>query len=349
VRAKPVISLPPATLAKLTLVVCALQMGRAAAAAAEKGAAAVTVEKVEYRGWKNNLRISNGDAELIVTLDVGPRVISYKLAGGKNVFKEYDDQLGKSGETEWMIRGGHRLWAAPEDTTRTYALDNSAVAHRELGPGQVRLTPPPDSTYGIQKEIDLTLDPSGSGVKLVHRITNTAKGATVLAVWALSVMAPGGTEVIPLPPKRPHPGSPKNARTSDDFAPTLFLSVWPFTDLQDPRLHLGTKFVMLRQDSRRGPTKLGVAHRSGGVGYLNGGTLFVKRFDYKDGQPYPDRGVNFETFTNEDMLEIESLGPLTALEPGKAVEHVETWALFGNLGSATSEAEIDEKVAPKLK
>ena len=76
--------------------------------AAEKGQ--VTVEKVEYKGWKNNLRLSNGEAELILTLDVGPRVISYKLTDGKNVFVELADQLGKSGETEWVARGGHRLW-----------------------------------------------------------------------------------------------------------------------------------------------------------------------------------------------------------------------------------------------
>src|SRR6266446_5134180 len=80
----------------------------ASSPAAEKGQ--VTVEKVEYKGWKNNLRLSNGEAELILTLDVGPRVISYKLTNGKNVFVELADQLGKSGETEWIARGGHRLW-----------------------------------------------------------------------------------------------------------------------------------------------------------------------------------------------------------------------------------------------
>ena len=37
------------------------------------------MEVVEYRGWKNNLLLSNGDVELIATLDVGPRVIAYRL------------------------------------------------------------------------------------------------------------------------------------------------------------------------------------------------------------------------------------------------------------------------------
>jgi hypothetical protein len=307
------------------------------------------VERVEYRGWKNNLRISNGDAELIVTLDVGPRVLSYRLDGGKNVFKEYDAQMGGSGETEWMIRGGHRFWAGPEDTTRTYALDNGPVAYREVAAGTVRVTQPPDREFGVQKEIEITLAGSGSQVSLVHRLTNVGSTEAELAPWALSVMAPGGMEIIPLPPKRPHPGSPKNAKSAADFAPNQRLIVWPFTDLQDPRWHFGTKYITLRQDAARGPTKLGLAHQAGAVGYLNGGTLFVKRFGFQDGQPYPDGGVNFETFTNEDMLEMESLGPLVRLGPGKAVEHREAWELFGAVGPAGSEAEIDANVASKLK
>ena len=91
----------------------------------------VTVEEIEYKGWKHNLRISNGDAELIVTLDVGPRIISYKLKGGKNVFKEFEEQLGKSGEKDWQIRGGTRLWVGPEDVTRTYFPDNGPVKYSE--------------------------------------------------------------------------------------------------------------------------------------------------------------------------------------------------------------------------
>jgi hypothetical protein len=328
----------------------AAALGLAAAApGAEKGNAAVSVEKVEYKGWKNNLKVGNGDAELVVTLDVGPRVISYKLAGGDNVFKNYDDMLGKSGESEWMIRGGHRLWVAPEDPKRTYFPDNGPVAYKELGAGAVRFTPAPEAPYGLQKEIDLKLDPSGSKVTLTHRVTNVGTGPTGLAVWSLSVMAPGGVEVIPLPPHRPHPGDAKNAQGPADFAPALVMALWPYTDFSDPRWHLGSKFITLSQDAHKGPTKLGLAVRAGGVGYLNGGTLFVKRFEYRDGQTYPDGGVNYETFTNEDMLEMESLGPLTRLEPGRSVEHVETWELFGGVGAARDEAAVEQKVAPKLR
>jgi hypothetical protein len=312
-----------------------------------------TVETVAYQGWKNNLRLSNADAELVITLDVGPRVMSYKLNGGKNVFKEFPEQMGKSGEKTWVGRGGHRLWTAPEDLTRTYAPDNGPVKYQELpakeaGVVGVRVTQPPDAEYGVQKEMDISLSPGGR-VELVHRITNVGNQPTGLSVWCLSMMAPGGVEVIPLPPKKPHPGDPKNARSPADFAPDQHLALWPYFDFKDPRWKLGSKYITLHQDAKRGPTKIGLAHRLGWVGYLNGGTLFVKRFDYQPDQPYPDGGCNYETFTNQDMLEMESLGPLVRLAPGARAEHVEHWELHKDVPEFKDEQGIDKNVLPLLK
>ncbi len=306
------------------------------------------IETIAYRGWKNNLRIDNGSAELIVTLEVGPRVLSYRLSGGANVFKEYADQMGGSGESDWKIRGGHRQWTGPEDHTRTYAFDNGPVAHREVDKGLVRFTPAPETAYGLQKELDIRLATSGSRVTVVHRYTNISTSPIDLAPWGISVMAPGGIEVIPLPAKQPHPSSPKNARSAADYAANQLMAIWPYFDFQDPRWYFGSKFITLRQDPTLGPTKLGLAHKMGSVGYLNGGTLFVKWFEYRPGQIYPDDGVNLETFSNEDMLEIETLGPLIVLDPGHSVEHTERWGLFGGLGAVGNEAQIGATIAPRL-
>ena len=52
------------------------------------------IEKTEFGGWANCLRIANEHAELIVTLEVGPRIISYcHLPGGKNVLKTNAEEL----------------------------------------------------------------------------------------------------------------------------------------------------------------------------------------------------------------------------------------------------------------
>src|SRR5580658_10970113 len=115
------------------------------------------MEVIPYRGWPNNLCLSNGDVELIITLDVGPRVISYRLLDGFNVMKNYDSMMGGTGEKEWQIRGGHRFWLAPEDLTRTYFADNRPVKWTSIGDRAARITPPPEREYGVQKVMELRL------------------------------------------------------------------------------------------------------------------------------------------------------------------------------------------------
>jgi hypothetical protein len=312
--------------------------------AAEKG---VKVEKVEYGGWKNNLKISNDDAEMIVTLDVGPRVISYRLKGGKNVLKEYRDQLGKSGEKTWQIRGGHRLWVAPEDPQLTYTPDNGPVSHSiQEETGAVRVTGRPDA-FGVKKEMEIRLEPKGSGVTLIHRVSNCGDVERKLAPWALTVMAPGGTEIIPLPPKKPHPGGAKDAR-AEDYWPNQSLVMWPYFDFRDPRWYFGTKYITLNQ-TKRGPTKIGLLHREGWVHYLNDRTLFSKMVPFEDGKTYPDKGSNYQTFTNEDMLELETLGPLTKMAPGQTVEHNEYWNLIGGVSRLSDEASIEKNLPESVR
>lgn len=306
----------------------------------------VEVSRVPYSGWNNNLRLSNGTVELIMTLDVGPRIIRYGFIGKKNAFKEYADQMGKAGESEWMIRGGHRLWTAPEDTNRTYALDNSPIQHEITDKRTVRLLPAEDKPYGVRKEIEVALAPRGTRVTVTHRIRNTAQEPTRLAPWAITVMAPGGIEIIPLPDKRPHPGSPKNAKSPADFAPNQALALWSYFDFRDPRYTFGSRYILLKQDATRGPTKIGLALRLGWAAYWNDGLLFVKRFNYSEGRIYPDFGVNYETFTNEDMLEMETLGPLTNVKPGGVVQHVERWELFAGVPPPSDEAAIDRHIRP---
>ena len=312
----------------------------------------LTTDVIPYAGWARNLRVANADVELVVTLDVGPRVLRYAALGGRNQFGETADQLGKSGEPHWMPRGGHRLWTAPEDKTRTYAPDNAPVDHQVLTASssddgaRVRVVQRPDEPYGVQKEIEIRLAPSGSRVDLIHRIANVGTRPIELAPWALTVMPPGGTAIVPLPEKRPHPGGQPNT-VDADFWPNQSLALWSYLDLKDPRLMLGTRFITARQDPRATTLlKFGLSHEGGWLGYWREGDLFVKTIDYQRGRTYPDRGCNFELYTDPNILEVESLGPLATLPPGEKVEHREVWKLFTGVGPIGSEEQIAANVAP---
>jgi len=295
---------------------------------------------MDYRGWPNCCRLSNGLIDLIATTDVGPRIIRFGFVGEENEFKEYEETAGKVGGDEWRIYGGHRLWHAPEAKPRTYCPDNSPVGLEQHG-DLVRLIQPTEATTGIQKEIDIRLSAAEAHVEVTHRLRNTNLWAVNLAPWALSVMAPGGTAGIPLPPRRSH---------EESLLPANTMALWAYTDMSDPRWHWGEKYVLLRQDpTSQRPQKVGAMARDGWAAYARAGHLFVKRFSYVEDARYPDLGCSVEAFTNADMLELETLGPLVDLEPGAAVEHVERWHLFRDVEPPKDDADVDRDVLPLIK
>lgn len=295
---------------------------------------AVTKEDIEYGGWPNCIRLSNGAIELVATTDVGPRIIRFGFVNGQNLFKEYPDMLGKTGGDEWRIFGGHRLWHSPEQKPRTYAPDNVPVEAQWDGKA-LRLTPPLEAVNGIQKEMVILMDPDNPVVEIRHKLSNMGAWDIELAPWALTVMAQGGRAIYPHEPFVAH---------TDYLLPARPLVLWHYTDMADPRWTWGTKYIQLRQDPKaETPQKVGFLNKQGWAAYYLEGELFLKKYPVDPAATYPDHGCNTETFTNADMLEVESLGPLATLSAnGGAVEHTETWSLhkaeFGDKESSFESA-----------
>lgn len=298
----------------------------------------MNIDTVSYAGWQNNLRIANSEVELLVSLDVGPRILSYKAPGGANVLKNYDEQLGQAGEDAFMIRGGHRLWVAPEDEKLTYHWDNLPVTYEVASDGEVIIVSVQEEPIRIKKTLGIRLEASGTGVTIRHNVTNLGGEPLELATWGLTVMAPGGIQIIPQPPMGSHP---------EDLLPNRKMVLWPYTDLTDPRWVIGKKFFLLSQQADSTPTKLGLAHQVGWAAYLNGDDLFLKEVQYDPTAIYPDGGCNFETFTNSEMIEIETLGPLHLLAQGESASHEERWYLASGLSPVelTSEDAIEEWIS----
>jgi hypothetical protein len=297
------------------------------------------IERISYGGWKNNIRISNGNIEVVVTLDVGPRIIRLSSIGGQNIFNEFADQLGKSGENEWRIRGGHRFWHAPEGIPRTYVLDNFPVVCEELSDLAVRVIPPAEPENSIQKQINIVMDPKDAKVKVIHRMKNIGRWPIELAPWALSVMSPGGLAIMPLSKNKPHFERPN---------PAYSLTFWAYTDLTDSRLTFGRKYITIDHANAKTSSKWGMINENGWVAYSVRDMLFVKQFDWLPERTYPDNGCNFETYSDDQIMELETLGPMTKLQPDEALEHVENWRLFTKIPAISGEKDIESVVVPLL-
>jgi len=298
------------------------------------------MEKISYGGWPNCIKLSNGQIELIATTDVGPRIMRFGYIGGQNLLNEYKDQVGKTGGDEWRIYGGHRLWHAPEHIVRTYSLDNSPIKHEWDG-RTLTLIQDVEPETGIVKEIEVTLEEKSNCVRVLHRLINKNMWEVEAACWAMSVMAQGGRLILPQEPYRSHP---------EYLLPARPLVLWHYTDMKDPRWIWGKKYIQLRQvPDATTKQKVGLLNTLGWGAYYLNGELFVKHYPYVAGATYPDMGCNTETFTNDEMLEFETLGPLVKIPAdGGKIEHVEDWFLF-KVKVGEDESEIDKKVLPLVK
>ena len=300
----------------------------------------VIIEKHEWKGWPNCWRISNGTVELVITQDIGPRVMRYAFIGGQNLFKEFTEQLGKSGESNWCIRGGHRLWKGPEDRHATYALDNAAI-DIQTATNTITATQPVEAETGLQKQIQLQLAETGTAVIVKHTIWNRGLLPVEIAAWTPTVMAQSGLGVTGFPPRGTHP---------EDLEPTNPLIMWAFTDLTDPRWKFTKKYLTLQQDpANHSPQKLGHWNRHTFGAYFLNGDVFLKEYFPANGMRHPEFGASFEIFTNQDFLELETMGPFVQLAKDEALTHIEHWSLHkATLASVTDQA-LDAALLPLLK
>jgi hypothetical protein len=297
----------------------------------------VKVTEVSYMGWSHCISISDGRVELIVTADVGPRIIHFGFKGRENHMKLFEDTAGQTGGDAWCSYGGHRLWHSPEETPRTYDEDNSAIEWKKI-PGGIWTRSKMDAWTQVEKEIEIVLDAETGDVQITHRLTNRNAWEISLSVWAITVMAPGGIEIVPQIVEGP------------TLLPNRSLALWTYSKMNDPRVTWGGRFILLAQDpASQGPFKIGLPVDAGWAAYANHGQLFVKRFEYDDEAEYPDFGMcSYESYTNAEMLEMESLSPMWDLEPGDSAEHVEVWSLFDGVARPKTEEDVERDILPLI-
>jgi hypothetical protein len=117
------------------------------------------------------------------------------------------------------------------------------------------------------------------------------------------------------------------------------------------KIELGFDRVLrsaLRQDPDAAePQKIGLFRPTSWVAYRLGSDLFFKWSAADPAGAYPDFGCSLEIFTNRFMMELETLGPITKVEPNQTVEHIEHWMLLRDVAlSDLSDSSIGQALEP---
>ena len=297
----------------------------------------VVLKRTTVESHKSCVELTSGKFTLAVTTKVGPRIIGGFVNKSKNIFRVMPSEDLPGCTTGFKLYGGHRLWHAPEAMPRTYAPDNEPVTVSETVDG-IEFSSGIEALTGLEKNI--SIDALGNErFRVTHRLINRNQWQIQIAPWALSVMAQGGMAVIPQ----------QHSKKADPFAVDRSLNIWPYTDLRDPRLTIGSDYIFLRQDPKiKRACKIGFNAEEGWVAYVNAGVALVKYFEHFVDAAYPDNGCSVESYSCADFCEIETVAPLYDLEPGETAEHVELWQGLYGLPAITTEEDVREHLGPAV-
>ena len=286
----------------------------------------IKTELKDYLDYGKVLCLTNGVIEAYVTIDIGPRIIRFGFVGEQNIMcdnraaadpkddAEFENFFGKG--KKWEILGGHRIWFSPESYPASYYPDLQPVKYEITENGAV-FTPNPETENGVQKQLQIKMDPDDANMQVTMRVKNIATAPKEFSVWGLTVSAVGGTLVIPM----------NNNDTG--LLANRNISVWPYTNLADSRLHFGNRYVTLQQDTNANqPLKLGFDLNQAEAYYCLGEDIFRKSYEsHHPREKYPDNNCSFETYTCAKFIEVESLSPLKMVQQNETVSLTEHWSL----------------------
>jgi hypothetical protein len=250
---------------------------------------------------------------LSIATRYGPRVAGLRLGEGPQMLAALspDVVIDRPDSGTYRFHGGHRLWAAPEIPVISYAPDDH-TCHVSADGGDLAVTAPADRA-GLAKTIVIRMEQGCLAVD--HTLTNEGSEPLEVAPWAITQVPLGGAVLLPL-----------GAVARHGLQASHSLVLWPYTDLSDSRLTWRERALMI-QAMAGDPLKVGSGPAPGRLGYLFRGHLFIKDIPPATSGEYPDRGAVAQVYVNGSFGELESVGPLTALDPGASVTHREIWQI----------------------
>jgi hypothetical protein len=286
----------------------------------------IEIKETDFENYGRCVRISNGIIDVVVTIDVGPRIVRFGYVAEANIL--YNDlerkyvnntppiaeRYGK--DAVFCCYGGHRVWLSPERMPETYYPDNEPVIYGILPEG-VSFTPARQKQNDLQLSFEVIMGEEATDIMIVHSAKNFSKEKQALSLCAVTLLAGGGLEIIP-----------QNQDNKNPFLPNRTISAWPYTNMTDKRMFLGNKFLTIQHDkSNEQALKIGVNNVSGWAAYVNGGYALIKHYVHDTPAIYPDFGCSYETSLSKDYVEMNSLSPIYGIEQGKAIRHVENLSI----------------------
>jgi hypothetical protein len=275
---------------------------------------------VTEREYPNCIELSNDSVRVVLEPNLGGRVIAYELSG-KNVLYVDPEQDGKTYEPGVYIHpSGGRFDIGPERTIPAHpALYLGKWSARITGPREAEMTSQKDTATGVQLIRRFKLTKSGSRLEytqITRNISNTTKS---YCHWSRTFVKGGGISLAPLNPDSRYPVGYLI------YGPGKVLNYMPENE-DNIRVRKG----ILEIFGTPSQPKLVTDSYDGWLAYITkDNQLFIKKYPVFPLRNYGEIAASTACVYYKDLMcEIEPIGPMEVVEPGKEVSFTEYWYLY---------------------
>ncbi|MCG8572590.1 MAG: hypothetical protein MJB14_20855 [Spirochaetes bacterium] len=269
--------------------------------------------KRNHKNWGEVYSIIHNNIEMVITLDLGPRIISFGFKETKNIlFTDIKRELFVQ-DKNWYFYGGHRFWISPE-TQDTYYSDNE-ICESNVSEDQLIIS---KHDHRTKLEKQLIISTSNDSFLVKHVLINNGDLIYTGGIWGLTCVLPTGKVFFPWGGSRRW-----------DLKKIIFWNHWgdnQHSKMNSSQYHPTEDLYIIHPTGEEG--KVGTAGYEGFVGITNHEYTFIKKFDRLPIGNYPDDNCAIEVYTCSNFVELETLSPIHTLLPDDQIIHTEEWLLF---------------------
>jgi hypothetical protein len=278
---------------------------------------------VDCHGYTGCIQLENADVRIILDPNCGGRVLEYSYRGKSVIYMD-------PAQDGWMLGGAGRRSIDPSGGRCDIGPEGIVTRHNDLwlgkwkaeitGARSARLTSVADTTSGFQLVRDFKLDKNSSLITFTQTIRNVSAAPKTTFHWGRTFVEGNGICIVPLTQWSRFP------LKYVMYGPGMLVNYRPRAN---PNVSVRDAHFIVTGAPEQ--PQFGFDTSAGWLAYITrSNLLFVKRFT-----TFPDRmygEVPASTvviwYNLDQMCELEPMGPLETIKPGKSVSFTEQWWLF---------------------
>lgn len=282
------------------------------------------IKQINLKYYGKCVSINNGTVKVIVSVDVGPKIIFWGYTNGENMLYipydilEYDEPISQKIPPDiFFKRYGHEIMLAYEKN-KPVVLSSGTTIYSILKEGVVFSCSNPK--LGLSANLEIIIQDKSNSIMIVHSIENTNEKTQNFSICSSTFVTQDGTLLVP--------------QNMDDLgnSPNRVLALWKKSNINDSRLYVANEYLRFNNTStdKSSVLKLGINNRRAWSTYTKDGNTFLKHYLHNKKAKYLNFDSSFIIDSKKELLSLKVLSPIYNVQKNEIAKMAEYWSLFPN-------------------